>query len=215
MPIHYRIDPERRLIHVQLYGILNVEDVLHYRSQLQRDPGYSDRFDRLIDARAVSKDVSRAEVRRLADITRRDDQGSGPSRRAVILQELPTLALMEVFQAYVRGNPAEYRVFQNVDEAERWLRPRHPDVGGGSSGPPPSSSSSNTPGEVDMAGETQHPRERTEGELEEGRGATHGDSAVGRENPADGAADADEALGNRVGGYGSRPVEPKSPPDSD
>jgi hypothetical protein len=33
-------------------------------------------------------------------------------------------------------------------------------------------------------------------------GATHGDSAVGRENPADGTADADEALGNRVGGYG-------------
>ena len=32
---------------------------------------------------------------------------------------------------------------------------------------------------------------------------THGDSAVGRENPAASPVDADEAMGNRVGGYGA------------
>lgn len=36
---------------------------------------------------------------------------------------------------------------------------------------------------------------------------TRGDSAVGRENPAAGGDDADEALGNRVGGYGRGPEE--------
>ena len=211
MPIRYRIDPEQRLIHVQLYGILSVEDVLQYRAELQRDPGYSDQFDRLIDARAVSKDVSRADVRRLADLTRLDDQGTGRSRRAVILRDLPTLALMEVFQAYVRGNPAEYRVFQHVDDAERWLRTPHSEVEGVPSAPVSSPSSSTRTREVDMTGEKQQPRKRTKSEGEEVSGPTHGDSAVGRENPADGAADADEALGNRVGGYGSRPIDPNSP----
>lgn len=46
-------------------------------------------------------------------------------------------------------------------------------------------------------------------------GATHGDSAVGRENPAAGTADADEALGNRTGGYGRGPEEETGPPDAD
>lgn len=41
----------------------------------------------------------------------------------------------------------------------------------------------------------------------EAQAAPQGDSAVGRENPAAGSTDADEALGNRVGGYGRGPEE--------
>ncbi len=35
----------------------------------------------------------------------------------------------------------------------------------------------------------------------------HGDSGAGRENPAESPVDADDALGNRVGGYGRAPEE--------
>jgi len=136
MPITYRIDPERRVVYLEVDGLLSVEEVQSYRRRLTTDPGYSPFYDRMIDARNVSSRIAPADIRRLADIIRLDDQGNKPSRRAVVLQDAAKLGLMQVFQAYTRGNPAEYRVFQSVEDAERWLASG--DVGAGPAALPPS-----------------------------------------------------------------------------
>ena len=121
MPIRYRIDPARRLVHLDLYGKLTADEIRDFRRSLDEEPGGAAVFDRLIDARGLSRDIDPAEIRRLADVVRTSDRGKEPSRRAVVMDDAPLTAKMGVFQAYTRGDPAVYRVFTRMDDAKRWL----------------------------------------------------------------------------------------------
>ena len=121
MPISYRIDPEQRLVYLDLRGKLSVDEVRDFRSRLEQELGSDTVFDRLIDARGLSPEISRADIRRVADIVRLSDRGQEPSRRAVVMEDAPVIALMQVFQAYTRGDSAHYRVFRKIEDAERWL----------------------------------------------------------------------------------------------
>ena len=121
MPITYRIDPQQRVVHLDLHGKLTAHEVREFRSRLERELGSTTVFDRLIDARRLSREISHAELRRLADVVRMSDRGQEPSRRAVVMNDPPLTARMQVFQAYTRGDPADYRVFERMEDAERWL----------------------------------------------------------------------------------------------
>ena len=121
MPFRYRIDPEQRVIHLDLYGKLTAEDIREFRARLEGELGSETVFDRLIDARGLTGDYTPAEIRRLADIVRSSDWGDARSRRAFVMEDAPLMAKMEVFQAYTRGDPAQYRVFRKMEDAERWL----------------------------------------------------------------------------------------------
>jgi hypothetical protein len=121
MPISYRTDPVRRVIYLEMQGAVDVAEVRDYRLRLQRDPDYSADFAWLVDARGVSHVLSRADVRRLADLMRIADHAAEKTKRAVLISEPALLQLMEVFQAYTRGDAPEYRVFHSASEAQRWL----------------------------------------------------------------------------------------------
>ena len=121
MPITYRIDPQQRVVYLDLHGKLTADEVREFRSRLDEELGSNTVFDRLIDARGLSREISHAEIRRLADLVRKGDWGKEPSRRAVVMDDVPLTAKMQVFQAYTRGDPADYRVFNRMEDAERWL----------------------------------------------------------------------------------------------
>ena len=121
MPITYRIDPQQRVVYVDLRGKLTADEVREFRSRLESEIGSHTVFDRLIDARGLSPDFSHAEIRQLADLVRQSDRGKEPSRRAVVMDDPPLTAKMQVFQAYTRGDSADYRVFRRMEDAERWL----------------------------------------------------------------------------------------------
>jgi hypothetical protein len=121
MPISYRIDAEHRLVYTELRGKLTVEDVRDFRERLEAELGQTTVFNRLIDARGLTRDFTPAEIRSLADLVRTRDQGKSPSKRAVIMEDAQVVALMQVFQAYTRGDSADYRVFRKMEDAERWL----------------------------------------------------------------------------------------------
>jgi hypothetical protein len=121
MPIDFRIDSERRIVYVEVAGELTVDEVAGYRRRLQSDPAYSDRYDRLVDARQAAQLFAPADIRRLADLIRQGDHGSAPSKRAVVLSDMGIVMIMQVFQAYTRGIPGEYRIFSSVADAERWI----------------------------------------------------------------------------------------------
>ena len=211
MPISYEIDRERGVIRTRMHGELSVAAIQDYRAALREAPDFDPGLNRLIDARGVARAFSPADTRRLADLLRIDEDANVPCRCAVVIDDPAQLGVMEVFQAYSRGRPAEYRAFRSTAEAEEWLD-------GAVRAPTPRTSSSPHHPEETMAQENRPnpPREGEEQDrggygddtgaaLEPRAAATHGDSAVGRENPSANPADADEALGNRVGGYGRTP----------
>jgi hypothetical protein len=121
MPIRYRIDSQQRVIHLDLYGKLTADEIRDFRTSLEQELGGGPIFDRLIDARGLSGEYTHAEIRRLADVVRSSDRGDEQSRRAVVMEDAPLTAKMEVFQAYTRGDPAQYRIFRRMEDAERWL----------------------------------------------------------------------------------------------
>jgi hypothetical protein len=121
MPIRYRINPEHRIVYAELTGTLTVEDVRDFRQRLAEELGSTTVFNRLIDARGLAREFTPAEIRSLADVVRVSDRGQSPSRRAVVMEDFQVVALMQVFQAYTRGDSADYRVFRKMEEAERWL----------------------------------------------------------------------------------------------
>ena len=121
MAITYRIDPQQRVVHLDLQGKLTADEVREFRARLESEIGSGTVFDRLIDARGLSSEISHAEIRRLADLVRVSDRGHGRSRRAVVMDDPPLTAKMQVFQAYTRGDSAVYRVFRKMEDAERWL----------------------------------------------------------------------------------------------
>ena len=121
MPLSYRIDPERQVVYTELRGKLTLDDVRDFRERLEAELGQGTVYNRLIDARALARDFTPAEIRSLADLVRVKDQGQGPSRRAVVMEDAQVVALMQVFQAYTRGDSADYRVFRKMEDAERWL----------------------------------------------------------------------------------------------
>jgi hypothetical protein len=240
MPISYRIDVASRVVHARMEGKVTVRDIQRYRAQLQADPHFVAGLHRLVDARAIEHDFTRADIRRLADVLRVDlDQGR-PTRRAILLDPRTGAWVMELITAYTRGGRAEYRTFVSEADAERWLgleeRGDDPAARFLLREPPPAT--------VTLTPEETMPQERPERQsatdqeqrsggygddtgMNEPRprssdpraAETHGDSAVGREDPSTGPADADEALGNRGGGYGSGPeeetVEGTGLPDAD
>jgi hypothetical protein len=121
MSISYRIEPEHRLVYTELRGKLTVDDVRDFRQRLEQELGHATVFNRLIDARQMAPDFTPAEIRSLADLVRVKDQGMVPSRRAVVMEDAQAVALMQVFQAYTRGDSADYRVFRKMEDAVRWL----------------------------------------------------------------------------------------------
>jgi len=120
MPISYRIDPQRRIIYTTLHGEVTTEDVLGYRARLRAEGRFSADFGRLIDAREIMHDFTRADIRRFADLTRLEEPSPIGSRRAVVLASADK-EMMAVFQAYTRGHPIDYRPFGSIAEAEDWL----------------------------------------------------------------------------------------------
>lgn len=121
MPISYRIDPTQRLVHLSLYGNLTADEIRDFRVRLAVELGSEEVYDRLIDARGLSREIGHAEIRRLADVVRFSDRGKEASRRAVVMEDPPLTAKMQVFLAYTRGDSAVYRVFRKMEDAERWL----------------------------------------------------------------------------------------------
>ena len=109
MPIRYRIDPARRLVHLDLYGKLTADEIRDFRRSLDEEPGGAAVFDRLIDARGLSRDIDPAEIRRLADVVRTSDRGKEPSRRAVVMDDAPLTCTPET----------------EIDEVRRMMLGRH------------------------------------------------------------------------------------------
>lgn len=208
MPISYEIDAQAGIIRVVAFGRLSIAQVQDFHLLLQRDPRFNPSYPRLVDARHLEQEFSPADIRRLADVVRADAQGGAATRRAMVLEAPEYLRLVEVFRAYIGKHPAEYRVFQSLAEAERWLTTGSDGFSGRLASCSVTSPETRSrgekmtqtdPGTRETAGDPSRAGEARPDRREKASASPQGDSAAGRENPAAGPVDGDEAIGNRVG----------------
>lgn len=120
MSLVYRIDPEPPLVRVVVSGAITVEDVREYRRALEEEPAFSAEHPRVIDLRAFDQPLDRRDLRRISDLTRLQEQGGAGGRRAIVVDRTELFEFLEMFVAYTSGSGSEYRVFRDMEEAERW-----------------------------------------------------------------------------------------------
>lgn len=120
MPVSYRIDEQRDILHIVLEGAVSANEIHELRGRIRGDRRIASYMSRLIDATGLTHSFTPADIRRFGDVARLDEPPERPSRRAVVLKPAER-QVMEVFQAYIRDANVQYRVFDSTREAEDWL----------------------------------------------------------------------------------------------
>ena len=120
MPISYRIDAARNLVHTIADGTLTDEDVIGHKLRLAADPAFTPGMLELSDVRAVTQlAVTTAGVRRMVNV----DEASGktPGRLAIVADQSAVFGMARMYQTLGEHGPMRVGVFRTNEEAEKWL----------------------------------------------------------------------------------------------
>jgi len=120
MPADYVIDPERRLVHVRMWGVLTASDIRAIRRRLVEDTRLTPGFSELIDARGATSivEITTNEIRSLAG-----EEIEPVSRRAFVTTNPAAYGLARMFQTYrsIEDAPEQNEIFHDIEQAEAWL----------------------------------------------------------------------------------------------
>ncbi len=123
MPVIYRINGKKRLIHTRCIGKVTPADILYHFQSLARDPECPDRLDVLLDlSESTSVPEShqlhdvREEIGRIRDKVQFDDC-------AIVAPTDVLFGMSRMFEAFASQWFHEIRVYRTLVEAEAWLRP--------------------------------------------------------------------------------------------
>lgn len=121
VPISYRIDPERRLIHTTCAGEVTLEDVWDHFETLARRPGLPERLDVLLDLRPTASLPTGKQMRSAAGSAALLSSQLVWGACAVIASSDALFGMARVFQAYAEGLFERVAVFRDLAEATAWL----------------------------------------------------------------------------------------------
>jgi hypothetical protein len=125
MPIDYRIDHARRLVHATGHGTLADQDVFGYQREAWSQPGVAG-YDELVDMSQVEHIIvpSTDRLKELVDLAAGMDPPHAPSKFAIVAPDKLAYDLARFFQAYRELDPRstkQVNVFKTMAEALEWL----------------------------------------------------------------------------------------------
>ncbi len=116
MPVHHIVEPQLRLVLINLIGIVTNNDLIECPAKLMSNPLFEGNFDRLVDASdAIKFDVTQDVVRAAAKTA----VEGGMKRAALVGTSDCIYGLMRMYQSYAFG--AEVSVFRALGDAYHWL----------------------------------------------------------------------------------------------
>lgn len=77
---------------------------------------------RLIDARSANLELTSADIRRLADITKQILNGLKPTPVAFVTDRNSLFGMARMYQIIAHDIHPGFSVFRDYEEAERWIR---------------------------------------------------------------------------------------------
>jgi hypothetical protein len=121
MPVSYRIDASRNLIHTTCTGMVTLQEVLDHFAVLMRDPNRSHGLDVLLDLTRINtvptSDELRVVTSQIAQIRPAIEFG----RCAVAASGEAMYGMSRMFEVYAEGHFTKVQAFRTVDEAAGWL----------------------------------------------------------------------------------------------
>jgi hypothetical protein len=118
MPIDYDIEPG--LIAVRIHGQLTTEEFEEYLAETERDDRYHPELPRLVILTDDATFPPSAEI--IKSAARMPDRGMGPNIRFACVATAPlAIGIASMFMGNA-GLGANYRLFEDVEQAREWLR---------------------------------------------------------------------------------------------
>jgi hypothetical protein len=121
LPIDYKIDHRRRLVHATAHGVLALHDILGYFDAvaLNNAAGYGKLFDAREAIPQLDDDDFMVLAARVSAYQAFDPRGAVA---AVAITAEVTLALRR-YANFFGGDDRPVRLFDNIDDALAWLTP--------------------------------------------------------------------------------------------
>ena len=121
MPITYKIDQGKRLIHTRCIGDVKAKEVSEHFRELDRDPCRPDRLNVLLD---LTEMTSLPETQELRGVNYDLQQVRGSLQFgacAIVTCNDALFGMMRMFQVLAQEYFEVTRVFETIREAQAWL----------------------------------------------------------------------------------------------
>ena len=121
MPVTYRIDRSRHLIHTTCTGLVTLQEVLEHFAVLVADPNRTHGLDVLLDLTRIDTVPTSEELRVVASEIAHIRPEIEFGRCGVAASREAMFGMSRMFEVYAEGYFTEVQAFRTVEEAARWL----------------------------------------------------------------------------------------------
>ncbi len=121
MPVTYRIDASRNLIHTTCTGMVTLQEVLEHFAVLMQDPNRSHGLDVLLDLTTITSVPTSDELRIVSSEIAHIRPAIEFGRCAVAASREAMFGMSRMFEVYTEGYFTEVQAFRTVEAAAGWL----------------------------------------------------------------------------------------------
>jgi hypothetical protein len=126
MPVAYKIDMNRKLIHTTCERDLTFAAVMDHLGTLASDPDCPDRLHVLLDLTKVTSTPTTDQLLKVSDAIGFVREKVRFDSCAIVAPSDVLFGDMRMFEVFTEGKFASMRTFRDIKEAERWLVKRLP-----------------------------------------------------------------------------------------
>ena len=121
MPITMRIDKKLKIVHTTVEGQVSVDEIIDKLTDFMEQPDFVSGLNGIADLRNFELNTTPLDIERLAKLLIDYRDKIGPSKAAVVISRQVTFGLTRMFQAFAEQSSIETAIFEDMDEALRWL----------------------------------------------------------------------------------------------
>ena len=121
MPIEVTVDKENDLVHRVVTGTNTTDEVLESLQAVLSHPDYRPGMRSLTDLREMKHLADANDIKRLARFLVGQANRLKPAKVAVVVSSQASYGMMRMLQVYCSELPIAIEIFDDLDEAERWL----------------------------------------------------------------------------------------------
>lgn len=121
MPVTYRIDRTRQLLHTRCIGEVVFEEVRQHFAALRQDPDCPERLDVLLDLSEMTTLPATDQLRTVTDEIARIRPQVRFGRCAIIASREALFGMARMFEVFAERFFSETRVFRSEAEGTGWL----------------------------------------------------------------------------------------------
>ncbi|MBN2585934.1 MAG: hypothetical protein JXA64_01480 [Candidatus Fermentibacteraceae bacterium] len=129
MGIRVWVEPERRLVRIEIVGDSSTAEIIDAIDSAVSDPRTEPGFNILSDHTGVGEPLTTPQAHEMADHFHKLIDIMSGSRWAVVSRKAASIGMMRMLAVLLNNIPMTVEIFDSIEEAEEWLfSPDAPEV---------------------------------------------------------------------------------------